>query len=123
MSANLSEYQRIISHTIRGLVDNDSEVLDAVNDAVIDRIRYGSGYPDLSARDYEDMHRERPDEIADNLRDVVQSAILDKCEVVGFADELLRDLMDLGDRGIWHDIADSYVPVPADYADAIGETL
>lgn len=119
----MNEYQRIISHTIRGLVDNEPDVLDAVNLAVIDRIRYGSGYPDMSARDYEDMHRERPDEIADNLRDVVQEAILDKCEAVGFADALLRDLMDLGDRGIWHDIADSYVPTPADYADAIGAEL
>lgn len=119
----LSEYQHIIARTIYALVDNEETVLAAVQDAVIDRIRYGSGYPDMSAEDYQTMHRERPGEIADNLRDVVQEAILDKCEVTGFADDLLRDLMDLGDRGIWTEVADTYVPTPADYAAAIGEEL
>jgi urease gamma subunit len=123
MSDNLSEYQRIISHSIRGLVDNEEEVLAAVTEAVIDRIRYGSGYPEVNAETYQIMWRERPDEIADNLRDAIQDAILDKCEATGFADELLRDLMDLGSRAIWADIADTYVPTPEDYADAIGEEL
>jgi hypothetical protein len=116
-----SEYRRIISQSIRQMVDQEQALLDEMQPKIIERIRYGSGYRDLDAETYTQMHRERGIEIAQNIVDVVRDSIVEyaTAETDGFGDALLRDLMDLGDAGIWEDIADAYVPEPADYEAAL----
>lgn len=117
----MSEYTRVIAQSIRQIVDNDETVINAVNEAVIDRIRTGSGYAGgTTADDYRDLLDRG--EVTDNILDVVRDTIVDHVEQdieSGFAHTLLLDLMDLGDRAIWTDIADAYVPTLDDYTAAI----
>lgn len=118
-----ADYAASLAQSIRQIVDNEEHVLDAVREAVTERIRYGSGLADATPDDYAGMlAHDGEREIARNVCDPVRETIYDTAVETlpeGFGRTLLTDLLDYGNVMVWEDVAASYVPSVADYARAI----
>lgn len=118
-----ANYAASMSQSIRQIVDNEEAVLTAVREAVTERIRTGSGFPDATPDEYAGMlAHDGAREVARNVCDVVRDTIYDKAVKglpAGLGLTLLTDLLDYGNVMIWEDVADAYVPSVQDYARAI----
>lgn len=114
----VSDYDDIMARSIIVWADNEEKLTARILDDVNERIRYGSGYRDLDPELYAELHRNRQLEIISNLRDAVGDAFID---VVGGEYEgtliyqVLVDLLDLGNVGIWEQVAEHFIPEPDDY--------
>lgn len=118
------------SHTIRAIIDSDEPRNALAIEACIDAILHGSGTGD-QVELYTQAFRDHGDEyrlFTETAGIYVRDALLDDLAVHEdgkshpFWGLLLRDLLDLGNRALWADIADSYMPDPEAVALAAADT-
>jgi hypothetical protein len=118
-----TDYTETISQIVRQIIDsNDADFYHRLKDAVIERLRHGSGYPDMTSDEYRDLlaRGEAPGAVHDVVSGAVTAATVDRLPA-GLSRYLLGDLLNPGCRTLWEDIASAYLPDVAEYAAARGE--
>lgn len=116
----MSEYNRIMSQTMRQMIDNDETVSAELAELVGAMIRDGlEPARTLDAETYGDYYENRNYELVSHVRDTVRDYVHDLMAELpaGFARDLALDLIDYGNAYMWEDVAGAYLPSVDDYAE------
>lgn len=98
------------------VLDNDERTHNEVREAVMEALRFQSGYSEMSPDHFEDAIRQgREYEFSDVVGGAVEDVILDHIEqeASGIAADLLRELT----QGLTEHLGRAYIPTPDDYRD------